>query len=500
MENGSQTGNGGKRFCVKCGAEINPNAKFCVNCGNPSEAVTNDQSENSTTPYVSMTNGSFVQGTIQPAVYVPEKNKGIMKRLIPIMIAVVAIIVALVVALILLFGDSDSEYIDFVKEGHPNSYPNSTYGEAFDDFFSEPSWKYFVSSEDKDIVEFSGGCEYRDAEVVATIQFVLDYENGTFEAGYFDMNGVPQNELMTSAIITTVFDDYETGSSSNSLDGIEETTDLDAETEDEYANLDSFVECINSYSDSPDLEETELQRYYKEQYDIWKNGEGYFDVYQNSDGSFYYQGNDLDASDATYTAEYWADSFARSTGPAAGLSIWSVDENGILFAYGIGGSGYLALVDLRDCQAYWTDENQNEAVFQVDENYQIDLSLLEDGSIWIIESGVSPYDVSLAGFYYKDSLVDAYTSQYVFPESDSLYLEVYDCDGLTATECKIARNEIYARHGRMFSDEVLQNYFDCCTWYAGTISPEDFSDDMLSEVEKANLQTISTYETNMGYK
>lgn len=67
-------------------------------------------------------------------------------------------------------------------------------------------------------------------------------------------------------------------------------------------------------------------------------------------------------------------------------------------------------------------------------------------------------------------------------------------NGLSADGCKIARNEIYARHGRLFNDENLQEYFNQCSWYEGTIQPDDFSQDMLNEVELANLQIISDYE------
>ena len=75
-----------------------------------------------------------------------------------------------------------------------------------------------------------------------------------------------------------------------------------------------------------------------------------------------------------------------------------------------------------------------------------------------------------------------------------------DLNGLSADDCKIARNEIYARHGRLFNDENLQEYFNQCSWYEGTIQPDDFSQDMLNEVELANLQIISDYEEEMGYK
>ena len=40
-----------------------------------------------------------------------------------------------------------------------------------------------------------------------------------------------------------------------------------------------------------------------------------------------------------------------------------------------------------------------------------------------------------------------------------------DLMGLSASELKIARNEIYARHGKIFKDKILQEHFDKCSWY-----------------------------------
>ena len=67
-------------------------------------------------------------------------------------------------------------------------------------------------------------------------------------------------------------------------------------------------------------------------------------------------------------------------------------------------------------------------------------------------------------------------------------------------QCKVARNEIYARYGRRFRNEDLQRYFDGCSWYHGTIAPDAFNDDMLSKLEKDNVKTIEEYEKRMGFK
>lgn len=90
--------------------------------------------------------------------------------------------------------------------------------------------------------------------------------------------------------------------------------------------------------------------------------------------------------------------------------------------------------------------------------------------------------------------------QYILPESSSRYLSMEDLEGLTKEECRIARNEIYARYGRKFDDEGLQSYFNEKEWYTGSVEASDFSDDYLNDFEKVNRDLIVEYETQMGYR
>ena len=64
----------------------------------------------------------------------------------------------------------------------------------------------------------------------------------------------------------------------------------------------------------------------------------------------------------------------------------------------------------------------------------------------------------------------------------------------------MARNEIYARHGRMFEDESLQKYFENFDWYYPTIQPDDFNESMLNDYEIFNRDLIVEYETEQGYR
>lgn len=89
---------------------------------------------------------------------------------------------------------------------------------------------------------------------------------------------------------------------------------------------------------------------------------------------------------------------------------------------------------------------------------------------------------------------------WIFPDSNTVLLTNSDLEGLSAEECKIARNEIYARHGRKFNDTFLQSYFDSCEWYQGTVEADSFNEQELNETELANRNLIAAYEAEKGYK
>lgn len=91
-------------------------------------------------------------------------------------------------------------------------------------------------------------------------------------------------------------------------------------------------------------------------------------------------------------------------------------------------------------------------------------------------------------------------SEFLLPDSSTRYLTEDDLIGLTAGQCRLARNEIYARHGRRFADASLQRYFDACSWYEGTTDPADFSDSVFNEYERANILLILDYEKAHGFR
>lgn len=89
---------------------------------------------------------------------------------------------------------------------------------------------------------------------------------------------------------------------------------------------------------------------------------------------------------------------------------------------------------------------------------------------------------------------------YIISNSSTMLINKNDLRGFTEEECRIARNEIYARHGRKFKDEELQNYFNNKSWYVGITEPDNFDEKQLSKIELDNIDTITEYEKEMGYR
>ncbi len=66
--------------------------------------------------------------------------------------------------------------------------------------------------------------------------------------------------------------------------------------------------------------------------------------------------------------------------------------------------------------------------------------------------------------------------------------------GVSLHELRLLRNEIYARHGRIFRTDWLQQYFGSQPWYD---PKEDFKDEEISGSDKTNIETIVNYENKL---
>lgn len=272
--------------------------------------------------------------------------------------------------------DSTDEHVVGVKNGYPAAYPSITYGQAFDGFFSSPTWTYFRADSGEDVVEFTGWCTYKEAEVKARLQFILSKDGKSFSQGALSFNDVPQPDLITSVMICKAFEDY----------------------------AERHQVTVDDYEDENIM------------------GEGT----QTQIGST--QGNSAEYDEVSAEPE---------------------GDNDVPNA------------------AYDGPVNPTEAT--------------PPGGTEEEEPG--QYD----GPAENDS-------EYIIPDSDTRRLTVDEVKALSREERRLAKNEIYARHGRLFQDSELQDYFYGKSWYWGTIEPGDFDESIFSKTEKANIRLLAKYE------
>ncbi|SEW20269.1 zinc ribbon domain-containing protein [[Clostridium] fimetarium] len=93
--------------------------------------------------------------------------------------------------------------IECVKSSYNSNYPGKTYGEAFNDFFSEPKWKGFKSETGEYTVEFNGKCLMNGTTKKVTIQYTI--KDDSFNLTYYGIDGKVGSESDYQELMESVF-------------------------------------------------------------------------------------------------------------------------------------------------------------------------------------------------------------------------------------------------------------------------------------------------------
>ena len=80
-----------------------------------------------------------------------------------------------------------------------------------------------------------------------------------------------------------------------------------------------------------------------------------------------------------------------------------------------------------------------------------------------------------------------YASQRLLTDEDVRFLSQYNL--------RVMRNEIYARHGFIFQNTEMKNYFSTQPWYSPLYNDVN---SMLTVIEKKNVDIIKKYERSVG--
>lgn len=89
------------------------------------------------------------------------------------------------------------------------------------------------------------------------------------------------------------------------------------------------------------------------------------------------------------------------------------------------------------------------------------------------------------------------SSDYLCPESNVRVLSDSELNAMSTHDLFIARNEIYARHGRGFKNAELINYFNGKSWYHKVYEPAEFDSHIygtMSQIEKTNGENMLKIE------
>ncbi len=159
--------------CKQCGKQIDNDSKICNGCGATVDSAAQNEGKKKKVKFKDL----------------PKKQK--MTRII---IACACFLVAAVLIIVgIVAGGSkaaeeESFYINQVKTGKLDAFPDVTIETAFNAFFSNPKWKSFESEDGLNIVEFNGGCTLDGESINCCIQFNVS-KDGTFETYYADLDG-----------------------------------------------------------------------------------------------------------------------------------------------------------------------------------------------------------------------------------------------------------------------------------------------------------------------
>ena len=326
--------------------------------------------------------------------------------------------------------------------------------------------------QNKEIVEFSGECTYDGDPAEVYIQFELDNDD-TFTFSYCSLaQNDKKLELDPSIIIQFLYNPFE----AYSRDVLDKEIDSDTQS----MMFDAYMELLAEYEAMNEDASTQ------EQISV-----------ENS-------ANELLANDVVGTYEGGDDEcIVVKSVTSAGIVV----DTMMLNEGGVGGRTICTNIELP-----YMEGNINQVKFGDDGNISF-----SDGSIQVSVNGYADTfrktsnDIEILAECQNESSAEKTESsgndsgRYIWPDllddpgsfmcswsSDELITEdeMVELDYYGA---RIVLNEIYARHGRKFKDQELQEHFDSKIWYSGTIEPENFSDSMLNEVEKQNAKILKNF-------
>lgn len=422
-------------FCQKCGKEVEKNWKKCAFCGAELDS----------------------QGEIKDI----GKHKKRKKLSIKKVILGCALLFAIFIIFAVLGDDSDEVYnknLELVQYGYLGNYDTVTVKEVLEYSADNSIWSG-GEAKDKDIyiIEFKND--------MYKIQFTTNIENHTFKVSSMSIADIPETEPYEVKVYLDAI--YEQYSEEYPEKGVAIDTSTDNDTLKGYSgpvkdvkqgklfDID-ILDCMGKNTGELEAMGVEVQE-----------GEG--NIYNDKDKvlSLFF-----DTEQKVLGALIDG---PRNLAPCvAGVRIGDGKDNAIdtLETYGL-----VRQEDIGQNLSYMSQDGGYSVLLQWSSNSEKIINIDCE-----VQEVSSPAEEALA----EEVPVDD-SSEYILPESNIRLIGEDEIANFTEEQRQLAINEIYARHGRKFTDVNIQKYFDSRLWYNARTEPEEFSENILSEIEKNNI-------------
>lgn len=225
-------------FCKKCGSEMIDGATFCQKCGTKAvyenvqytPSANTDGAKKDTASHTIENIGRVLKygamallfllsffkipiiiGVVLVAVaavgiilsVVGSRRHLGLNKIIELIVGVV--LLAVVVFYVLSSGGTGDKYIQIVKNGTLDAYPQMTVGEAFDGYLDNPKWESGLSEDKQRFVNVKGGILYYEKEAEIVVQFIVNEKDGSFQYNACEVNGLPQNNLVVWGLLENIY-------------------------------------------------------------------------------------------------------------------------------------------------------------------------------------------------------------------------------------------------------------------------------------------------------
>ncbi len=454
-------------FCENCGKELKDGWKICPYCGHHTEERDNTDGYSQQQQASAIESENLKQRNQTPPVQhtkqekssdmslqqkPPERTNGNKKKSkkwlwIVIPLCIVAVVFGILIVQEVLRQQNSDKYIDMVKNAEidPEAYPDLTYEEALEKYFDSPTWDYERTSAKANVVNFSGNSENEKQEKIK------------YEFRFLCMDEEPP-ALMVVNKDGEMMEDAEEEALLDSICALCVPENKEERVTEQPAEATAAPEPTPDASQEPDIGAEAIDGVKRHV----APGMGV-----NVDKLMYdLVGPDLEWSYEKTDAEYVTVKY-RDKARNAECKVVFLAERGT-YTY--------------------TLPSENDAIEHVDYNASLydarvndvfDQELYDTINYEIL--GVTPEEAAGSG-------------DYILPDSNTRRLTTSDLAGLTKQQLRLARNEIYARHGRKFQDPEMQAYFNSKSWYRGTVDSNIFSENVLNQIEKDNIALIQSLE------